>query len=201
MVAPPLTRDSVIEAARQLIATEGLDGVSLRRLAATLGVTAPALYAYVTDKEDLLRGVAEGEFDRLILAMQTADDADPVERLRQTSRAYVDHALARPELFRTMFLFAPDLALAGTTGHELPKATVAFATALELVSEAIAVGALHPTDPTIAALTLWTATHGVATVLLMGFPFDQAARDLVIDSVIDTTLAGLGARSPVTAPD
>jgi hypothetical protein len=49
----------------------------------------------------------------------------------------------------------------------------------------------------IAALTLWTATHGAADVLLMGFPFDDATRELVIDSVIDTVLGGLGAPTAV----
>ena len=200
MTASQLSRATVIGAASQLIADEGLDALSLRHLAAALGVTAPALYAYVADKEDLLRGVAEGELDRLSVAVQAADDPDPIQRLRQTSRAYVDHALARPELFRTMFLFPPELDLTGATGHELPKATVTFTNALDIVAEAIASGALHPADPTIAALTLWTATHGVVTVLLMGFPFDETVRDLVIDSVIDTTLVGLGARPPVSVP-
>jgi len=47
---------------------------------------------------------------------------------------------------------------------------------------------------------LWTATHGVADLLLLGFPFDDATRDLVIDSEIDTVLSGLGARSVVETP-
>jgi hypothetical protein len=116
-----------------------------------------------------------------------------VQRLRRLSRAYIDLALAEPELFRTMFLFPPEIAIAGTTGDELPLATASFQIALEAVTRAIESGALRPGDPTIVALTLWTATHGAATVLLLGFPFDDATRDVVIDSVIDTMLAGLAA--------
>jgi AcrR family transcriptional regulator len=196
MSANQLNRAVVIDAARELIAAEGLDAVSLRRLATRLGVTAPALYAYVADKRDLLRGVAEGEFDRLITTIQAVDAPEPVERLRRICRAYVDHAVARPELFRVMFLFPPQLDPPGGV-DTLPQATAAFSTALEIVAEAVATGALRPTDPMIAALTLWTATHGAATMILMGFPFDATIRDTVIDSVIDTTLVGLGARSAV----
>ena len=62
----PLQREAIIEAGRQLVVTGGLEALSLRRLASQLGVTAPALYAHVRDKQDLLRAIAEIEFDRLV---------------------------------------------------------------------------------------------------------------------------------------
>ncbi|MGZ4709543.1 MAG: TetR/AcrR family transcriptional regulator [Acidimicrobiales bacterium] len=192
-MAPPLNRQTVIDAARSCIVADGLDAVSLRKLAATLGVTAPALYAYVDDKRDLLRGVAEREFQRLSTAFEEIDDPDPVERMRQMSHAYVEQALAEPELFRTMFQFSPELAIGGPTGAEDPLATAVFERALESVVEAIDSGALRSADPITVALTMWSATHGVADMLLMGFPFDDSTRRMLIDSVIDTVLTGLAA--------
>jgi len=192
-MAPTLTRDSVIDAARACIVADGLEAVSLRKLAATLGVTAPALYAYVTDKRDLLRGVAEREFERLSATFAEIDDPDPVERMRQMSHAYVDQALAEPELFRTMFQFSPDLAIGDTSGAEDPIATAVFELALGSVVEALDSGALRPADPLTVALTLWSATHGVADMLLMGFPFDDDTRQMLVASAIDTMLVGLAA--------
>jgi len=196
-MSAPLTRSAIIDAARTLIATEGLDAVSLRRLAAMLGVTAPALYAHVEDKRDLLRGVAELEFAELISSFDAITVTGHVARLRRLSRVYIERALAEPELFRTMFLFPPEIDLTAATGEELPMATASFRVAMDSVSAAIDAGDLRPADPLVAALTLWTATHGVADVLLLGFPFDDVTRDLVIDSVIDTVLHGLGAPSTV----
>ncbi|MEP6623083.1 MAG: TetR family transcriptional regulator [Acidimicrobiia bacterium] len=46
----PLNRTAIVTVARQIVAADGLDGLSLRRVGAQLGVTAPALYAYVDDK-------------------------------------------------------------------------------------------------------------------------------------------------------
>jgi hypothetical protein len=43
----------------------------------------------------------------------------------------------------------------------------------------------------MVGLTLWTATHGAADVLLMGFGFDDATRDQLVDAVIDTLIEGL----------
>jgi AcrR family transcriptional regulator len=188
-----LTREAVIAATRTLIVQEGLDAVSLRRVGAALGVTAPALYAYVTDKRDLMRGVAEHEFGELITRLERIVDDDPVTRIRESSRAYIHYALENPELFKTMFLFPPDLAVAAATGEELPSATRAFELSLSAINEAIEAGAFRRVDPVMAGLTMWTATHGCATVLLLGFALDDAGREALIDSVIGTMIAGFTA--------
>lgn len=54
-----ITRDAVIGKARELIEAEGLEQVSLSRLAAALNVKAPSLYRYFEGKGDLLRAVNE----------------------------------------------------------------------------------------------------------------------------------------------
>jgi hypothetical protein len=92
-----------------------------------------------------------------------------------------------------MFQFSPELAIGGRSGAEDALATAVFDLALGSVVEAIESGALRPADPITVALTMWCATHGVADMLLMGFPFDDGTRRMLIDSVIDTVLAGLSA--------
>lgn len=191
-----LTRTGVVDVARRLIEREGLDALSLRRLAAELEVTAPALYAYVEGKDDLLRAIAEVEFQRLIERFDAIADPDPIERLRALSAAYVEHALASPELFRVMFLFPPELASTAATGREMPLATKAFGIAGDTVMDAVATGRLTHPDPGLAALTLWTGAHGVATVARLGLqaPDGGDLTPALLRSVVDTLLAGMGAK-------
>lgn len=62
----PLTRDRVLEAALALADAEGLARLSMRNLAARLGVEAMSLYHHVAGKEDLLSGLTDrviGEID------------------------------------------------------------------------------------------------------------------------------------------
>jgi AcrR family transcriptional regulator len=186
-----LTRDAVVAATRALIVDESLEAVSLRRIGASLGVTAPALYAHVTDKRDLLRGVAEYELTELMSRFQRITDPDPVVRLRRFSRVYIDYAVENRELFKTIFLFPPDLAIGAPTGEELPLATQAFDLPMLAIDEAITTRVFKPIDPVVASLVLWIATHGCAEVLLMGFGFDDAGRDALIDAVLDNVIAGL----------
>jgi AcrR family transcriptional regulator len=50
----PLTRDAIVEAALALLERDGLQGLSMRRLAQELGTGAASLYWHVGDKEELL---------------------------------------------------------------------------------------------------------------------------------------------------
>jgi TetR/AcrR family tetracycline transcriptional repressor len=54
-----LTPRTIIEAALRLLDKVGLDGLTVRRLAAELGVQSPALYWHVRNKQELLDGMAE----------------------------------------------------------------------------------------------------------------------------------------------
>ena len=174
-----------------MIVADGLEALSLRRVAAALDVTAPALYAYVTDKGDLLRAVAEQELGAVMARFEEVDATDPVARVEAYCRAYIDHARAHPELYPVLFLFPPDIAPGAPDGTEMVSASRAFAMSAEAVTEAIETGAFREVDPFQASLVLFTAAHGTAGVLLMGFGFDRASEDELVDSVVDTVLGGL----------
>ena len=68
----PLTRDLIVETALRLLDRDGLDGVSMRRVAEELGTGAASLYAHVANKEELLDLV----HDR-VLAEIVIPDPDP----------------------------------------------------------------------------------------------------------------------------
>ncbi len=189
---PLLQRETIVAAARELVSTKGLEALSLRRLAATLGVTAPALYAHVTDKNDLLRAIAEVEFDELVSRFEAVHVDDPVALIRAHGRAYLDYARENPALFHVMFLFPPDLGngAAERTGIELPAATRVFTMAAQAVTDAIDSGALVSDNPLLAVLAIWASVHGVAQVLLLGFALTRESEDALMTEVTDRLLAG-----------
>lgn len=178
-----------------MIITGGLEALSLRRLARQLGVTAPALYGYVNSKQDLLGAIAEAEIGRLAAGFAEVDDADPIDRIRSHSRAYITYARQNPELFQVMLLAPPALPDSGLPEESVaPSTTMAFATAAGAITDAIAAGALTATDPQMVALMLWSGAHGVATVLQLGFDLPVELEDAMIDEMTDRLLAGYGYR-------
>src|SRR5580704_14826519 len=89
---PGLSADAIVDAAIRLADAEGLEGVSMARVAAELGRTTMSLYRYVTSKEELLqlmwngsaRGVEslvlEGDGWRARLRMWTIVQRDMLDR-------------------------------------------------------------------------------------------------------------------------
>ena len=65
----PLDRDRVLDAAITLADRVGLEGLSMRRLAETVGVTPMALYKHVSSREDLIDTMVE----RIVSAFRVAD--------------------------------------------------------------------------------------------------------------------------------
>ena len=183
-----ISREVILSVARELLAADGIDGVSLRRIARRLDVTAPALYGYVDGKADLLRALAEQELAALAARLDAIDDPDPLVRIRGHCRAYVQHAREHPALFEVMFVFRP--AWAGAAADELPLATETFGTGLAVIEEAIA-GGLISGEPFMVALTVWSAMHGVASILLANPELGDDIEADLVDHVIDTVLRGL----------
>ena len=189
-MAQPLTRALVVATARATIASEGVDALTLRGLARQLDVTAPALYAYVTSRHDLVAAVATDYFDELVARFEAVDAVDPLDRIRALSRAYVAHAVAAPPLFHLLFRYPPEVGVPVDGVAAFSPATRAFELAAAATEAAAAAGLLEAPDPLLASLTMWAAVHGVAEVLLLGFAFDQATADALVSSVIETLLAG-----------
>ena len=187
-VAVALTRELVVRTARaQLEAGGGVEQLSLRAVARELGVTAPALYAYVQDKRELLAAVAEAHFERLVERFEAIDEADPLDRIRAVSRAYVDHARESPALFPLLFRYPPTPI---PESDAFAPATRAFEVALQATAAAVDQHVLAVTDVDLAAMTMWAGVHGVAEIVLMGFGLDEDATEALLDSVIETVLAG-----------
>ncbi len=191
---PSLSRELILAAARELVGTEGLAALSLRRLAAGLGVTAPALYAYFGSKDELLAALADEEFGELVAAIEAsaAGRTDPIERIVAQSHAYVDHVRAHPALFELMTVFRPS-SLPQPAATELAMASRTFETSSVAVDEAIAAGLLADTDPLMVSLTLWAAAHGVAAVLLAEPNLGDDVESALVDSVVGAVVRGLRA--------
>jgi AcrR family transcriptional regulator len=83
------TEAAIRDAAVNLIARHGYEAVSMRQLAAEVGVQAAALYRYFPTKEDLLFALMEGHMRNLAASWEAArpTSGDPVPRLA----AFVDH--------------------------------------------------------------------------------------------------------------
>jgi AcrR family transcriptional regulator len=96
----------IIDHARAMIEAEGVDGLSLSKLAASLGIKAPSLYRYVNSKTTLLRGVNEVTTQRLLDVMDEAvaeNNGDARTKLMSAAIAYRRFAQTNPATYWLAF--------------------------------------------------------------------------------------------------
>lgn len=86
--------DEIVTAARDLLETEGLPGLTMQAVASRVGVRAPSLYKRVESRDDLIRLVAEATLTEL--AARLPDDADA----RQLAHEFRRFAHERPAAFQ-----------------------------------------------------------------------------------------------------
>ena len=91
------TQAAIREAAVDLIARHGYEAVSMRQLAAQVGVQAAALYRYFPTKEDLLFSLMREHMEALLASWQAARPAaaDPVRQLTAFVRNHIGFHIAR----------------------------------------------------------------------------------------------------------
>ncbi|MFH5821283.1 TetR/AcrR family transcriptional regulator [Georgenia sp. AZ-5] len=97
----PLDRNLVIETAIELVDAEGLGALSMRRLGATLGVEAMALYRHIDGREDLLEGIVDAITDRIerVADMDLGPHGGWQAYLQNVAHAVRDLAFAHPQIF------------------------------------------------------------------------------------------------------
>lgn len=92
---PTLSRDVVADRALEIADAEGLEAVTIRRLATELGVTPMALYWHFRTKEDLLAGLA----DRVLEAVELPErGGDWVADIRAAMHALVTAMRPHPQV-------------------------------------------------------------------------------------------------------
>jgi TetR/AcrR family tetracycline transcriptional repressor len=91
-----LSRQAIVDRALELGDAEGLDAVTLRRLASEFAVTPMALYRHVRDKQDLVNAMTEVVLDDLDLTTGIEPAMAWTDKIRRALQNYKDQIEARP---------------------------------------------------------------------------------------------------------
>jgi AcrR family transcriptional regulator len=159
------TADRIAETARALLCAEGAAAVSMRRIAAAIGVTPMALYRHYPNRDALLAAVADRAFVELLEGWKARPPTggDAIAELHAAFDALLDVAVAEPHLYR--FLFTETRAQARTypddfRGGSSPTLSVVAG----IVGTGIDAGLLRADDVWEVAFTV--AAHMQGLILL-----------------------------------
>ena len=161
-------RERLCDAAEKLFAEKGPDAVTMRQLAAELGVSPMTPYRYFTDKEDILAAVRTNGFNRFAEALETAlahTQGSAKAKSSAVGEAYLNFAFEHPQTYKLMFDLNqpheqdyPELVAAASRANAMRSAYIKG-----LVEAGVMEG-----DPEEIGRMYWAATHGAVTLELAG---------------------------------
>jgi AcrR family transcriptional regulator len=189
-------RQSIVEAARDIVAEDGLDALSMRAIADRIEYSPGTIYLYFRDKEEILREVIAAGFERMNEAAgeeiaRLEAGAGPLEHYRALGRAYARFALESTPFFRAMFEVPPvpcedgpePRTEAGPMGHERVIATL---------QDSIDAGLIDFGDARRAAAIGWALVHGLSTLYLTGHLHDVAPDREAFLELLEGAMDSLG---------
>ncbi len=165
-------RSAILDAARDIVAAEGVDGLTVRAVATAVGYSAGALYEYFESKEAILSALyfegTEGlgsQCQRAVSAL--ADDATAVDKLIALGHAYRSYALSHAELYRLVFggFKSPPKPLEIDC---MDESHGGFGTLMEVAMQGVTEGTMIDLPPYVIACAAWAAVHGFVSLELTG---------------------------------
>jgi AcrR family transcriptional regulator len=149
--------DEIVRAARAILEAEGVDRLTMQRVAGAVGVRPPSLYKRLRDRADLVRLIA-GDVARELAATldEAATSGDPRRDLRALADAFRVFARGHPEGYRLLFARLPD-------GSRLDPDLNARASAAILRTAGALAGRDHSLE---AARTMVAWAHGFISMEL-----------------------------------
>ena len=183
-------KGEILDAARTLVVEGTYEGFSLRKLAVKIECSPGNIYLYFKNKEELFYCLVEESFAHLLEALEKlrdSDETDPVILLKECLRTYVEFGLSHPDDYRVAFLLQGPIDKPPYTPH------AAFDVLRHLVRQCIE-GAIFPAaDIETTSQALWSAVHGVTSLLIQRPSFPWVDKDKLIAQVINSAVNSLRA--------
>jgi AcrR family transcriptional regulator len=198
---------AVVKAALEILReTQSLE-FSLRELARRAGVSHNAPYKHFADKRELLAAVSAAGFEQLTdrMAGEIGGLSNARKQLFALLRAYIDHGVENPALYRLMFggyLSGPEDSRPGIERGEADKTKALLAAVI------VAGGLGRPILNTVrnerkiagAILACWSLVHGLTLLLADGLVGPKKKAGALADSLVQGLLDGLATDLPVLPP-
>ena len=191
------TSTALLDAAHRLLAADGPEALTVRRIATEAGMSTMNVYSRFGGKDGVLDEIYRVGFERLFAAITAVpEDDDGFADLMEIATSYRGFALEHPEYYAIMFgdfspspetvSFALD-GLAGLVGRverDLTKADLRPAVDV---------------DPTTTTAWLWATCHGLVSLEVGAIGTEVLDWQQVFDAGVRTSLAGLRRRSDLDA--
>ena len=190
-------KNALIKAGIEILAKEGVQGLSLRKVALKAGVSHTAPYSHFTDKQSLIAAIST---EGLRIICEHTEDVirryrgKPVRQLIEAGWAYIQFALSDSAHFKVTL--SSVLEREKDYSEYVELSSKCFSQLVCIVENCQAAGLLRPGPPDVEAINVWSIVHGFVSLYLEGQFYHTilerfTVRDLMISSLGHITLVEL----------
>ncbi|WP_158770279.1 TetR/AcrR family transcriptional regulator [Paraglaciecola sp. L1A13] len=187
-------RNRMCDHALASFAKHGVDGISLRGLAADLSCSRTTPYRYFKNKADILAALRQREFGRIADALEAAllHELNPSKQLETLCSAYFQFAIENPDSYRVMYTVAqPDPSQYGELEAEILRSSEPMR---RIVNNGLAAGSMLG-DPINICYVLWAGLHGLISLHLAHLLGNKREIDELAAVMIRSLLRAVSAES------
>jgi AcrR family transcriptional regulator len=166
-------KKEILDSALNIINDEGIDNLSMRKLAAHMGMSAANLYNYFKSKENIIIALDNKGFKMLYRRVKNAVNSKktPIEKIKVLIREYIEFGTdpERVNQYNIMFNRARVSDYLGTgfealVEYQTRKAFRILDISYKIISEYIAHNPkLHRRNPKLLTLRIWIELHGIVS--------------------------------------
>jgi len=162
-------KNALIKAGVEILAKEGVDGLSLRKVAQHAGVSHSAPYAHFPDKQSLIAAISTEGFNQLYAELEAAISPykkNPKKQLIEGAKAYVRFAEKNTDTFKIMFSGVLEKEKDYPSFVEISSKT--FKLVVDVIQACQDAGILPTAPADLMAVSVWGQIHGVLSLALEG---------------------------------
>lgn len=177
------------DAAIDIIQEDGIDGLSIRKIAQQIEQTPGIIYHYYKDKDDILMAIVKEGYQEILYTLSQQDmHGSASDRLYQTLHAYIHLMLGKSDIFLILMqsknpviseqinLLSQDIRLSRKSIDSLCKG----------IEAGISEGIFHCEHVELRAQCIWCAIYGFLTRII-----NEKPEASLIEKLIDEELAFL----------
>ena len=188
-----LRRAEILLAAERIFVAHGYEAATIRKIADEVGVSSTALYMHFRDKDQILLEICTGAMEELLAGNRqiSAMPIDAVTRVRLMLEGYVRFAMRHPNAYQLIFCGSAEVDSIRRQHASMQLGSECLDRFASVVREIAAQGRLRAGDPRTAHQVLWSACHGMVTLMLTKPDFEWAPPEELTGLMLDGLLHGL----------
>jgi AcrR family transcriptional regulator len=185
-------RERILDAAFELLQQEGLEGISIRRIAEAVGVSHMSLYRYFENRAAIIKALRERGLEEMQAfcdaSLRRAEDGDALDQVRQSLKRFIELSHDHPRLYQLAWRRSSDDTSFRVDSRNLSRALGHLS---RLIALGIERGQCVKRDPTLAAAMAFCIVNGTLMLHHNVAAINQVDRAALEREMIEAAVAYL----------